>query len=227
MTRAALAPRRSHTACVRLVVMARAASFAALLVCHAYSASALSSPATTRALCYRPTLAVGPKVVRRGSRVYAIASRLRGGGNVPAIGMSFGAAAQWYTSALTAHPLLTKATTLFFISAFSDWNAQNIANRGKAAADPAAPRTPFDPRRTMTFAVMGATFIAPIVHYWFEALNTLAHSSLLEGRPAGVVVLVQTLLDQLLAAPVVLASIFMVIGFYDHVMRAKPFSIRG
>ena len=208
-------------------MMARASSFVALLLCQAYSATALSS-LTTKVLCYnRPTLAVGPKVVRGGSRGYAIASRLRGGGDAPAIGMSFGAAAQWYTTALTARPLLTKATTLFFISAFSDLNAQSIANRGKVAADPTAPHPPLDPHRTLTFAVMGATFIAPIVHYWFDALNALAHSPLLAGRPAGVVVLVQTLLDQLLAAPVVLASIFMVIGFYDHVMRAKPFSIRG
>ena len=49
-----------------------------------------------------------------------------------------------YTAQLMSRPLLTKSTTLFFISALSDVNAQTIANRGKAAAGLSDPREWFD-----------------------------------------------------------------------------------
>ena len=146
---------------------------------------------------------------------------LRGGATAVSPASTAAALSAWYMERLTVAPLRTKSATLLVISAVSDTLSQRIAARRQS------PPPPFSFHRLRVFATMGALFIAPIVHYWFGLLDALSRTPAFAGRPQWQVIGAQLVLDQSFAAPVVLASIFMVVGFFDQALRLRPFSVRA
>ena len=143
--------------------------------------------------------------------------KLRGGGG--GVASTAAAVSQWYLGKLTTAPLRTKSLTLLCISCLSDTLSQRITAQGQS------PKPSFDWHRLRTFSVMGAVFIAPIVHYCFGLLEALARTPAFEAARSGGSSL-RLLLDQTIAAPVVLFGIFIVVGFFDAAMRMRPFDAR-
>ena len=179
-----------------------------------------SSSPPAHALAVRP-LRHRPMVISMMSSPCAPSHvlKLRGGGG--GVASTAAAVSQWYLGKLTTAPLRTKSLTLLCISCLSDTLSQRITAQGQS------PKPSFDWHRLRTFSVMGAVFIAPIVHYWFGLLEALARTPAFAGRPQWQVVAAQLLRDQTIAAPVVLFSIFIVVGFFDAAMRMRPFDARA
>ncbi|CAM9789397.1 unnamed protein product [Choristocarpus tenellus] len=103
-----------------------------------------------------------------------------------------------YMSLLARRPILTKIVTSGVICGLGDIVAQALMFGGIGAKFFGA----LDIRRLITYAMMGALYLAPIVHYWFDAIDRIGPMNKTlpaRTRKAGKMVA----LDQLIGAPIV------------------------
>ncbi|CAM9358957.1 unnamed protein product [Discosporangium mesarthrocarpum] len=136
-----------------------------------------------------------------------------------------------YMGALERRPILTKCVTSGVICGIGDVMAQalTIGSR-KQAAGVAAFLGLMDLRRLVIYALMGAVYLAPIVHYWFEWIDMIGprggKKPTLKARvsKAGKMVAV----DQLIGAPLVNAGFIFMFTFFTLLtaggFAASPFS---
>lgn len=98
----------------------------------------------------------------------------------------------WYSTKLETHPLLTKGVTSGIISATGDMICQSLTYGDDDS------QTTWDVGRTARFFVMGAFWVAPITHVWYNALST----RIVSGPRTTLRVFQRLAVDQLAFAPV-------------------------
>eukprot|EP00276_Gloeochaete_wittrockiana_P000987 CAMPEP_0184673498 /NCGR_PEP_ID=MMETSP0308-20130426/86704_1 /TAXON_ID=38269 /ORGANISM="Gloeochaete witrockiana, Strain SAG 46.84" /LENGTH=220 /DNA_ID=CAMNT_0027120995 /DNA_START=135 /DNA_END=797 /DNA_ORIENTATION=+ len=124
-----------------------------------------------------------------------------------------------YMTQLKIRPLITRATTNFFISGIGDFMSQKIE---------------FDtwqsPKRTVIMMTVGGTYIGPALFYWYGFLNRLIPGATL-GRAAAKVAV-----DQLGFVPFFVTGIFTYMGILqgkqpneikEHIIGTLPKAIKA
>lgn len=101
----------------------------------------------------------------------------------------------WYSKRLETHPLLTKGITSGIIAGSGDAICQWIV---ASSSDDIS----WDWVRTSRFVVLGAVWVAPITHYWYDALSHV----FLPGIRTRAKVLQRLTLDQFGFAPIFCSS---------------------
>lgn len=115
-----------------------------------------------------------------------------------------------YLRALDNRPILTKVITSGVICGIGDIMAQGIAfSQAGRTLTLGAMAAALEMQRFIIYSVLGAFWIAPIVHYWFEAIENVTKSP--KGPPktfAGRMgkALKMVTLDQTIGAPIVNAG---------------------
>jgi len=105
----------------------------------------------------------------------------------------------WYSNKLDTHPLLTKCITSGMIAGTGDFLCQSVIEKPhKEKNDSKSFLEVWDQPRTLRFAFLGSTVVAPAIHYWFGALaRMLPGTSVME-------IAKRVFLDQFIFTPVFL-----------------------
>jgi hypothetical protein len=99
---------------------------------------------------------------------------------------------------------------------------------GDVATQAASP-LPVDPKRVLTFGLLGAFYLGPLLHTWYEAMGELGlrlsqgPSPLPRPLPRPLVVLLQVLLGQLLFAPLLSVGLVVAHAAAEALTTGKPF----
>ena len=122
-----------------------------------------------------------------------------------------------YESALQAFPLATKCVTSLVGFTVADVVAQTLSLAGPLRRRPDADddHLRFDPRRTLANGVFGLAFYGPVSSAWYAALDA---NVLPDAPSSAVAVAAKTALDQIVWAPVLVASLFA----WDLVRAGEP-----
>lgn len=145
---------------------------------------------------------------------------------------------QWYSSKLESHPLTTKCITSGVIAAAGDFTCQYLQfhfspsstsfahfmgwdsndEQQQVVTDKSSSR--WDKMKTLRFGLLGAFFVAPLVHYWYHYLNKVPilaikipkfFPSSWQKNSLMIRTSVQkTVLDQLVFAPVLFIPLWLV-----------------
>ena len=148
----------------------------------------------------------------------------------------------WYKTALSEHPLLTKATTASFLMSLSDVLSQEVEEhlllRSGVDDSTTSPELSgifryHDWERTLHVGITGLTFSGPITHVWYQLLERLVSFIITSGSnnnnynyynqdggggvvAATRVLLIQLVLDALLFSPLAVAGYFCWRSFLEH-----------
>ncbi|KAJ1446096.1 hypothetical protein M885DRAFT_547751 [Pelagophyceae sp. CCMP2097] len=128
------------------------------------------------------------------------------------------AAARWYDGRLTAAPLLTKSATSGCVSCVGD----ALAQFSKTATFVADSTHVFDARRSAAFALLGALYFGPFLHFWYNALARLEVRWRRRGMRKPEVVAIQLVLNQSVGAGIVNAGFFFMFAFAQSALA--PYS---
>ncbi|XP_003741974.1 protein Mpv17 [Galendromus occidentalis] len=107
--------------------------------------------------------------------------------------------ARAYANLLQKHPWKTQLTTSGLLMSTSDVLCQNIIER----------ETPFDPKRTLRFFVLGSCWVGPIIRKWYIFLDKRF------SKPLKTEALKKVAVDQLLFAPPYLHSVLGVLSILE------------
>ena len=124
----------------------------------------------------------------------------------------------WYSNKLETHPLLIKGVTSGLISGAGDFICQSLttSNDDDAHDNDAAQET-WDVSRTFRFIAMGSLWVAPVTHFWYNALST----RILSGPRTTLRVVQRLIVDQFgfapLFAPSFMAGLWILEGREDIV----------
>ena len=125
-----------------------------------------------------------------------------------------------YESALQAFPLATKCVTSLVGFTVADVVAQTLlAGPLRRRPDADDDHLRFDPRRTLANGVFGLAFYGPVSSAWYAALDA---NVLPDAPSSAVAVAAKTALDQIVWAPVLVASLFA----WDLVRAGEPLAPR-
>lgn len=84
----------------------------------------------------------------------------------------FSSALAWYTTKLDTHPITTNCFTSGLISGMGDLICQSLTISDKdISSEPKDHEKKWDIVRTSRFAVLGALWVGPVLHFWYGALN--------------------------------------------------------
>ncbi len=107
----------------------------------------------------------------------------------------------WYSKCLETHPLLTKGITSGLIAGTGDvicqWMVPSFSQQTEDVEG-----EPWDVLRTTRFIILGAVWVAPITHFWYDALSTM----FLPGVRTRTKVIQRLTLDQFGFAPLFCSS---------------------
>jgi len=78
------------------------------------------------------------------------------------------ACVHWYSTKLDTHPIITKSLTSGLISGGGDFVCQALTQSGKETVG--SDKEEFDIQRTGRFAALGAFWVGPALHYWYNIL---------------------------------------------------------
>lgn len=129
---------------------------------------------------------------------------------------------RWYASKLDSHPLRTKIITSGFIAGTGDLLCQSIGLGMEKPVDDAnndnkhhSTAARYDITRTIKFAFLGATLVAPATHVWYGYLmTTIPGTNVLSvGK--------RLAFDQGLFAPLFLTTFVSSLTVLDHVVAAS------
>jgi hypothetical protein len=192
--------------------------FAPIVLLLATAAAFSASPRSARSVAsqgVRPAL----KKCQYGRARLSV----RGGSTAPmmnALSAPAQAFAAWYMRCLNSAPVPTKSVTFFFISALGDLLSQTIQARGVAGG------LSLNWHRLRVYAVLGAVYVAPVIHVWFGYLERLkSPGGPLASLPGWKAVAAMTFIDQTVGATIVLSSIYVVFELLDTAMKMQPFSV--
>ena len=83
----------------------------------------------------------------------------------------FSSALTWYTKKLDTHPMTTKCCTSGLISGMGDLICQSLTfSDNENSTDQKDDDKKWDIMRTSRFAVLGAFWVGPVLHFWYGAL---------------------------------------------------------
>jgi hypothetical protein len=148
-----------------------------------------------------------------GRRLFTSSAKKRGGpaNEEPSFFSSF---LSWYSNKLDTHPLLTKGVSSGIIAGSGDFLCQllfidrrNVVkdehgeSKGKSASTSSLLAN-WDAARTGRFALLGAFLVAPVIHYWYNALSM----RLLPGAATVSNVMKRVALDQFIFSPLFLQA---------------------
>lgn len=115
--------------------------------------------------------------------------------------VTFSAGLAWYSKRLETHPLLTKGVTSGIIAGTGDAICQWMVGFSKTDDD-AKEEGGWDRIRTGRFVLLGALWVAPVTHVWYQALAT----RVVPGPRSRTKVLQRLVVDQLAFAPLFCCS---------------------
>lgn len=117
----------------------------------------------------------GGQITRRRAATVARESPSAGGAEAK---KEAGGLLQSYLRALDKKPLITKIITSGVICGAGDIMAQGLAFRSNemTTGGLGAFVRGIDLQRLNIYALLGAVYIAPLIHYWFNALEAIASS---------------------------------------------------
>ena len=122
----------------------------------------------------------------------------------------------WYSNKLETHPLLVKGVTSGLISGSGDFICQSLT-MSYDDADANTAEDKWDIYRTVRFIAMGGLWVAPVTHFWYNALST----RILSGPRTTLRVVQRLLVDQFgfapLFAPSFMAGLWILEGREDVV----------
>lgn len=121
----------------------------------------------------------------------------------------------WYCTQLHNYPLLTKCATACFVASAGDMLAQCVAQTSNTTTSTKFAGN-YDLGRTVRFGIYGACIGAPFSHHWnrfLDARIVAKRGSILSLNSA---VFKKTVLDQVIANPLMTAVFFLSIGVMEQ-----------
>lgn len=83
----------------------------------------------------------------------------------------FSSALAWYSTKLDTHPMITKCITSGLISAAGDAICQSLTLPDQSnEKDAENTKNMWDVQRTSRFAILGALWVGPVLHFWYGTL---------------------------------------------------------
>ena len=105
---------------------------------------------------------------------------------------------QKYDNQMKKRPIITKMWSCFFIGAFGDMLSQLLLSKGGSISG----------FKMVTYGLSQVIYFAPVIHYWFQAVEDFGNLPVFSNGPNFIKVLSMTIFDQTIGATLVLSGFF-------------------